>query len=49
MLFRSNHRRRVQQFGGLLLIALGALLVTGAWDALAIEMRTWFAGSGVLL
>ena len=44
-----NHRRRVQQFGGLLLIALGALLVTGAWDALAIEMRTWFAGSGVLL
>lgn len=43
------HRRRVQQFGGLLLIALGVMLVTGAWDALAIEMRTWFAGSGVLL
>lgn len=44
-----NHRRRIQQFGGLLLIALGLLLVTGAWDQLAIEMRTWFSGTGVLL
>lgn len=44
-----NHRRRVQQLGGLLLIALGVMLVTGLWDQLAIEMRTWFSGAGVLL
>ena len=44
-----NHRRRVQQFGGLLLLALGVMLVTGFWDQLAIEMRTWISGTGVLL
>ena len=44
-----NHRRRVQQLGGLLLIALGVMLVTGLWDQFAIEMRTWFSGTGVLL
>lgn len=43
------HRRRVQQFGGLLLLALGVLLVTGLWDQVAIELRTWFSGTGVLL
>lgn len=49
MRWMRNHRRRVQQFGGLLLIALGLLLVTGLWDQLTIEMRTWFSGTGVLV
>ena len=44
-----NHRRRVQQLGGLLLLALGIMLVTGLWDQFAIQMRTWFSGTGVLL
>ena len=44
-----NHRRRVQQIGGLMLLALGVMLVTGLWDQFAIEMRTWISSSGVLL
>jgi len=44
-----NHRRRIQQLGGVMLIALGVLLVTGLWDQFAIEMRTWISGTGVLL
>lgn len=44
-----NHRRRVQQIGGLMLLALGIMLVTGLWDQFAIEMRTWISSSGVLL
>lgn len=44
-----QHRRRIQQFGGLMLLALGVLLVTGLWDQFAIEMRTWISNSSVLI
>lgn len=41
-----KHRRRVQQFGGVMLLILGLLLVTGGWNDLSIWMRihmaTWF-------
>ena len=39
-----THRRRIQQFGGLMLLILGVMLVTGLWDTLSIEMRTWMGG-----
>ena len=44
-----EHRRRIQQFGGLLLIVLGVMLLTGAWDALSIEMRSWMSGFRLVL
>lgn len=43
------HRRRIQQFGGLMLIVLGLMLLTGAWDALSIEMRSWMSGFRLVL
>lgn len=44
-----RHRRGIQQFGGVLLIVLGALLVSGLWDRLTVVMRIWISGTGVLL
>ena len=44
-----NHRRRIQQLGGVMLLALGVLLVTGLWDHFAIEMRTWISNTGLLI
>jgi cytochrome c-type biogenesis protein len=40
-----DHQRAVTVFGGLLMIALGVLLLTGGWDALITELRTR-VGSG---
>lgn len=34
-----KHRRRIQQFGGAMLVALGLLLITGLWGELSIWMR----------
>lgn len=40
----KRHQRAVSLFGGGLLILVGLLLVTGAWDSLVNEMRGWIAG-----
>lgn len=40
-----THQRALQIAGGLLMVAVGVLLVSGWWDALMIELRSW-AGSG---
>jgi len=37
-----RHQRWVTAFGGLMLIAVGLLLVTGWWDVLVDWIRTWF-------
>ena len=37
-----RHQRGVTAFGGLMLIAVGLLLVTGWWDVLVDWIRTWF-------
>ena len=45
-------RRRsvlVMRIGGVLLIAIGLLLVTGTWDDLTIGLRSWAGGFGVSL
>ena len=39
-----KYRRRVQQFGGVMLFILGLMLVTGLWDQLSIQMRIWMSG-----
>ncbi|MHB0929558.1 MAG: cytochrome c biogenesis CcdA family protein [Candidatus Nanopelagicales bacterium] len=39
-----TRRHRVQQFGGVMLIVLGLLLMTGMWDQLSIWMRIQTSG-----
>jgi cytochrome c-type biogenesis protein len=40
-----THQRGLQVFGGLLMVAVGVLLLTGWWDTLVIELRSRI-GSG---
>ncbi|MBA2530860.1 MAG: hypothetical protein H0V23_01975 [Nocardioidaceae bacterium] len=37
-------RPLVTRFGGGMMVAVGVLLVTGAWDTLVGELRSWAAG-----
>lgn len=39
-----GHQREVMAFGGVLLMAVGVLLLTGLWDSLVFEVRSWFPG-----
>lgn len=39
-----RHQLAVMRIGGAMLVAVGLLLVTGAWDALVSELRSWSAG-----
>lgn len=41
-----RHARWVMRFGGVILIVLGVLLVTGAWDHVMTWMRSWLAATG---
>ncbi len=40
----KKHQRAISLFGGGLLIVVGIMLVTGSWDSLVNEMRSWFPG-----
>ena len=40
----KKHQRTVSLFGGGLLVVVGIMLVTGSWDSLVNEMRSWFPG-----
>ena len=42
-----RHQAWVTRIGGLMLIAVGILLVTGWWDALVGDLRGWVSGSTV--
>lgn len=44
-----RHGDVVMKTGGALLVLIGLLLVTGAWDALTISLRSWVSGFGVWL
>ncbi|WP_409332006.1 cytochrome c biogenesis CcdA family protein [Trujillonella humicola] len=44
--FARRHARWVMRFGGVVLIVLGILLVTGAWDQVMMWLRSWLAASG---
>jgi cytochrome c-type biogenesis protein len=37
-----RHQQWITRLGGLMLIAVGVLLVTGMWDALVDDIRNWF-------
>lgn len=45
--FARRHARWVMRFGGVILIVLGVLLVTGAWDQVMTWLRSWLAASGL--
>ena len=45
--FARRNAQTVMRLGGLLLIALGILLVTGAWDHIMIWLRAWLASTGL--
>lgn len=40
----KRHYVWVMRVGGLLLVAIGALLVTGAWNDLTVNLRVWVSG-----
>jgi cytochrome c-type biogenesis protein len=40
----KRHQRAVSISGGVLLIAVGVMLLTGTWDDLVGEMQTWVSG-----
>lgn len=42
-----RHARTVMRIGGVLLIVLGILLLTGWWDAIMIWLRAWLATTGL--
>ncbi|GAA3234170.1 cytochrome c biogenesis CcdA family protein [Actinocorallia longicatena] len=45
----KKHYLLVMRLGGGMLVAIGVLLVTGVWNDMTIEMRTWFgSGTGVI-
>lgn len=41
-----RHQLLVIRTGGALMIAIGLLLLTGVWDAMAADLRQWVAGFG---
>lgn len=41
-----RHQRSVSYVGGGLLVAVGLLLVTGAWDSIVEDLRGWTSGYG---
>lgn len=45
--FARRHAGTVMRVGGILLVVLGVLLVTGVWDTLMIELRGWLAATGL--
>jgi cytochrome c-type biogenesis protein len=40
----KRHYALVMRIGGLLLVAVGLLLVSGLWEDLMVEVRSWVAG-----
>ena len=45
--FARRHAQTVMRVGGVLLIVLGILLLTGWWDAMMIWLRAWLATTGL--
>lgn len=45
--FARRHAPTVMRIGGVLLLVLGVLLVTGMWDAVMVWLRSWLATTGL--
>jgi len=44
-----RHQRAVSVGGGVLLIVVGIMLVTGVWDSLVIDLQNWLGGFETVL
>ena len=44
-----TYQHGVQRFGGILLMAIGVLLVTGWWESIMTMLRTWAAKFGAVI
>lgn len=44
-----RHQQVISYVGGGLLVAVGVLLVTGIWDSVVIDLRTWVGGYGAAI
>ncbi|MBA3524685.1 MAG: cytochrome c biogenesis protein CcdA [Geodermatophilaceae bacterium] len=44
--FARRHARTVTRVGGVLLVVLGVLLVSGLWETLMIDLRAWLGSTG---
>ena len=44
-----RHQQVFSYVGGGLLVAVGVLLVTGIWDSVVIDLRTWVGGYGAAI
>lgn len=42
-----RHAPTVMRIGGVLLLVLGLLLVTGLWDGIMLWLRSWLAATGL--
>jgi cytochrome c-type biogenesis protein len=42
-----RHARLVTHAGGMLLVVLGVLLLTGLWGEFMIHLRAWAGGTGI--
>jgi cytochrome c-type biogenesis protein len=47
--FLRRNARAIQRFGGLMLIAVGVLLLTGTWNDITIRLQGWIGGFETLL
>jgi cytochrome c-type biogenesis protein len=47
--FLRRHARAIQVFGGLMLVAVGIMLLTGVWNDLTIRMQIWIGGFETIL
>jgi cytochrome c-type biogenesis protein len=47
--FVKRHYQAVMRVGGGMLVAIGLLLVTGAWADLTIKMQSWVSGFNTVI
>jgi len=47
--FVRRHYQAVMATGGVMLVAIGVLLVTGAWTDLSVHLRVWVSGFGTVV
>lgn len=47
--FVRRHQRAVLRIGGITMVAVGLMLVTGLWEQLMAALRVWAAGFGTVL
>jgi len=47
--FVKRHYLFIMRLGGVMLVAVGVLMVTGWWDALTVHLRVWVGNSGTVL